>query len=208
MDRSIDMVVAMLAVLKAGAAYLPIDLSYPEERLQFLVKDSGAVFILTHSQTSLPADTSRIDIDSLNLDTESTDNPNVSVQPIHLAYLIYTSGSAGQPKGALIPHRGLVNLTEDKIRVCDVRPGDCVLQFFSFSFDGSVPELVMTLAAGAKLLLLAPSSTLLPGPDLQELIHRQKSIPHYAHAICIVSPAKRQLPVTASCSRGRGGAFH
>jgi len=173
MDRSIDMVVAMLAVLKAGAAYLPIDLSYPEERLQFLVKDSGAVFILTHSQTSLPADTSRIDIDSLNLDTESTDNPNVSVQPIHLAYLIYTSGSAGQPKGALIPHRGLVNLTEDKIRVCDVRPGDCVLQFFSFSFDGSVPELVMTLAAGAKLLL-APSSKLLPGPDLQELIHRQK----------------------------------
>ncbi|MEM7387543.1 MAG: non-ribosomal peptide synthetase, partial [Verrucomicrobiota bacterium] len=88
-------------------------------------------------------------------------------------YLIYTSGSMGQPKGVCVAHSGLVNLTEDKIRVCEIREGDCVLQFFSFSFDGSVPEFVMTLAGGATLLM-APSTTLLPGPELQNLINRNR----------------------------------
>ncbi|NJR70055.1 MAG: AMP-binding protein [Synechococcales cyanobacterium CRU_2_2] len=94
------------------------------------------------------------------------------VLPEHLAYLIYTSGSTGKPKGVLIAHGGLMNLTEDKIRVCDVRPDDCVLQFFSFSFDASIPEIVMSLAAGATLLL-APPEVLLPGPGLARLLQRQ-----------------------------------
>ncbi|MGD1862585.1 MAG: AMP-binding protein, partial [Leptolyngbyaceae cyanobacterium] len=90
-----------------------------------------------------------------------------------LAYLIYTSGSTGTPKGVLVSHGGLTNLTEDKIRVCDVRAGDCVLQFFSFSFDASIPEIIMPLATGARLLLV-PAETLLPGPGLTDLLRRHR----------------------------------
>ncbi|MDB9524607.1 non-ribosomal peptide synthetase [Oscillatoria sp. CS-180] len=86
---------------------------------------------------------------------------------------MYTSGSTGTPKGVLVPHGGLTNLTEDKIRVCDVRAGDCVLQFFSFSFDASIPEIIMALATGAKLLL-ASAETLLPGPGLADLLRRHR----------------------------------
>lgn len=177
LPRSVDMVVAMLAVLKAGAAYLPLDANYPNDRLAYMLEDASVNLLLSYSDLDLPANGQRFNLDDAGLaaalENYSVDNPQTAVTPDNLAYLIYTSGSTGKPKGVLVPHRGLVNLTEDKIRKCDVRPGDCVLQFFSFSFDGSVPEFVMTLAAGARLLM-APSATLLPGPDLRDLMLRNR----------------------------------
>ncbi|MEM9138030.1 MAG: non-ribosomal peptide synthetase, partial [Cyanobacteria bacterium P01_F01_bin.42] len=122
---------------------------------------------------AIPAQTQRLNLDNQWPSESPSDNPVRAITPDHLAYLIYTSGSTGAPKGVLIPHRGLVNLTEDKIRVCDVRPNDCVLQFFSFSFDASIPEIIMSLAVGAKLLLSTPE-ILLPGPPLAQLLKRQK----------------------------------
>ncbi|MEM6363790.1 MAG: amino acid adenylation domain-containing protein, partial [Planctomycetota bacterium] len=176
LDRSTEMVVAMLAIWKAGAAYLPLDRTYPTERLQFLLEDSGATAVLTESAT-LPDEftdgITRIDLDRVDLSPQPTADPAVKLHPDNLAYLIYTSGSAGKPKSVLVPHRGLVNLTEDKIRVCDIRTGDCVLQFFSFNFDGSVPEFVMTLAAGAKLLM-APAEVMVPGAPLRDLLIRNE----------------------------------
>ena len=192
LDRSLEMVIAMLGVLKAGAAYLPLDASYPADRLEYMLADADVQVLVSSSALQLPTVDRRIDLDREELGEYSLENPSVPLTPDHLAYVIYTSGSTGRPKGTLIPHGGLVNLTEDKIRKCDVRPGDCVLQFFSFSFDGSVPEFVMTLAVGARLLL-APAATMLPGPGLRDLMLRNgvthititpsalASLPHHAY---------------------------
>ena len=169
LPRSPEIVISLLAVLKAGAAYLPLDRKYPEERLRFLLEDSGATALITNQEFPFVTECVRFNLDQLEFTEESPENPDLEVSPDHLAYLIYTSGSSGKPKGALIPHGGLVNLTEDKIRVCKINPGDCVLQFFSFSFDGSVPEFVMSIAAGASLLM-APAESLLPGPIMRDLL--------------------------------------
>jgi len=175
LPRSPQMIVAMLAVLKAGGAYLPLDTAYPPQRLAFMLQDARVPVVLSDSRVALPAvDTPlrRLDLDRDWPATQPTANPVALAGPQHLAYLIYTSGSTGQPKGVMVEHGGLVNLTEDKIRTCEVRRGDCVLQYFSFGFDASIPDIVMALAAGAKLLL-APAG-LLPGPEMAALIERQR----------------------------------
>ncbi|MCF1496236.1 amino acid adenylation domain-containing protein [Agrobacterium vitis] len=171
LERSPEMIAAWLAVLKAGGAYLPLDPAYPAERLATMMTDARVALVLSHSEVVLPSVVIR-----LNLDTDwpldmPTDNPACVTRRDHLAYVIYTSGSTGRPKGVLVPHGGLANLTDDKIRVCDVRHGDCILQFFSFSFDASIPELVMALTSGARLLLASPAD-LLPGPGLARLLQR------------------------------------
>lgn len=186
--RSPNLVIALLAVFKVGAAYLPLDQNYPAERLRFLLEDSRASGLITTSSFDLAESPCRIDLDHANFSDNPLTSPKITMDPDHLAYLIYTSGSAGKPKGVLVPHRGLVNLTEDKIRVCEIRPGDCVIQFFSFSFDGSVPEFVMSLAAGASLLL-APARDLIPGPTLKDLLVR-----HQVTHLTITPSALTALP--------------
>ena len=185
LERSPGMIIALLAVMKAGGAYLPLDPTYPPERLTFMLENAQASVLITaqslwvadgmvgSAQPTIPEATRQLFIDA-NWPTDQPDsNPESDATPDHLAYLIYTSGSTGVPKGVLIPHGGLVNLTEDKIRVCDVRLGDCVLQFFSFSFDASIPEIIMALATGARLLL-ASAQTLLPGSGLADLLRRHQ----------------------------------
>ncbi|MGB3300746.1 MAG: amino acid adenylation domain-containing protein, partial [Phormidesmis sp.] len=171
--RSHHMIIALLAVLKAGGAYLPLDPTYPADRLAYMLEDAEVSILLTQSHLPLTTNAQRIDLDTDWPHHQAPTNPQSPVEPDNLAYLIYTSGSIGNPKGVLVPHSGLVNLTEDKIRVCKVRPGDCILQFFSFSFDASIPEIIMALASGSKLLL-APATTLLPGPGLSDLIARHQ----------------------------------
>lgn len=175
-DRSIEMIVAFLAVLKAGGAYIPLDPVYPQERLDYIVEDSKISILLT--QTKYESNFNNRNITIINLDNNSyrrfgeTSLPNAPT-PDNLAYIIYTSGSTGKPKGVLIPHRGLTNLTEHKIKTCQVDSDSCVLQFFSFSFDASIPEIIMSLGCGAKLCLASPE-TLLPGEGLLKLMRQQK----------------------------------
>jgi amino acid adenylation domain-containing protein len=171
MDRSVDMMVALLGVLKAGAAWLPLDAQYPQERLAYMLDDARVPVLLSQSHIALPTVARRLDVDRDWPPQQPDHNPPRVNTPRHLAYVIYTSGSTGRPKGVLIEHGGLVNLTEDKLRKCDVRAGDCVLQFFSFSFDACIPEIIMPLAVGGRLLM-APQATLLPGPALAELMER------------------------------------
>jgi amino acid adenylation domain-containing protein len=191
-ERSPLMIIALLGILKAGGAYLPLDPNYPPERLGYMLADSQVPILLT--ETSLKVATSSsyeiiyLDTDWETISQCSIENPESEVKPENLAYLIYTSGSTGKPKGVLIPHIGLTNLTQHKIQVCDVHPGDCVLQFFSLSFDASIPEIIMALGSGAKLCLAKPES-LLPGETLLQLL-RDNAVTH----ITITPSALSLLP--------------
>ncbi|MDB9316588.1 MULTISPECIES: amino acid adenylation domain-containing protein [Cyanophyceae] len=172
-ERTPLMIIALLGILKAGGAYLPLDPNYPPERLGYMLADSQVPILLTEANLKFSTP-QNYEIIYLDTDWEiiyqcSIENPESEVTPENLAYLIYTSGSTGKPKGVLIPHIGLTNLTKHKIEICDVHPGDCVLQFFSLSFDASIPEIIMALGSGAKLCL-AKSESLLPGETLLQLL--------------------------------------
>lgn len=159
LPRSADMLIAVLAVLKAGAAYVPLDPVYPVERLSFMLQDSQACLLLTHQALqALPEMAlTRICLDSPT-DRQRivgcpASNPSCQVQPHHLAYVIYTSGSTGTPKGVAIEHRSLVNHACAFQRYLDLHPGDRLLQFASLSFDTAAEEIFPTLSSGATLLL-------------------------------------------------------
>ncbi|MEM8603336.1 MAG: amino acid adenylation domain-containing protein, partial [Cyanobacteria bacterium P01_H01_bin.121] len=198
LERSPEQIIAMLAVLKAGGAYLPLDPAYPADRLNWMLTDSQASILITQpeiDQLAIPEQTQRLELGAATADIQNypATNPVSGITSENLAYLIYTSGSTGKPKGVLIPHGGLVNLTEDKLRVCDVRSGDCILQFFSFSFDASIPEIIMALATGSSLLL-APSADLMPGPGLAELLRRNRVTHMTITPSALVSVPSDNLP--------------
>ena len=174
MERSAEMVVAVLAVLKAGGAYVPLDHSYPKDRLAFMLDDSGAVVLLTQQAllNDLPetkALTLCIDRDRDRFQVESTENPSGITTARNLAYVIYTSGSTGTPKGVMIEHRGVINLAAAQIKTFDIQPSSRVLQFASFSFDASVSEIFTTLFAGATLVL-ETQNALMPGPEFAAMM--------------------------------------
>ena len=155
MRRSVLMVVASLAVMKAGAAYLPIDPNYPSERLSFILADAKVPFILSDSMVAgrLPQGSWQIillDRDDVTRATSSTWETG-RICPDHLAYVIYTSGSTGTPKGVEITHKSLSNLVLWHQKEFAVTAEDRVAQFLSFGFDAAVTELWPHLAAGAML---------------------------------------------------------
>ncbi|MCA9946737.1 MAG: AMP-binding protein, partial [Anaerolineales bacterium] len=146
-ERSPDMVIALLAILKAGGAYLPLDPTYPQERLAYMLADSGVKTLLTQKPllpdlpNDLLAETETavflLDDDWHKVESEPTSNPDSGVGPQNLAYVIYTSGSTGKPKGVLVTHRGIPNLAEAQIETFGLTPESRCLQFASFSFDAS-----------------------------------------------------------------------
>ncbi|HBK49462.1 MAG TPA: non-ribosomal peptide synthetase, partial [Pseudomonas sp.] len=156
-ERSVEMVVGLLAILKAGGAYVPLDPEYPEERLRYMIEDSGVQLLLTQSHLQLPL-AEGVQTLALDLEPGADDarNPNVVVAPENLAYVIYTSGSTGRPKGAGNRHSALVN------RLCWMQQAyrldarDSVLQKTPFSFDVSVWEFFWPLMTGARLVVAAP----------------------------------------------------
>ncbi len=177
-ERSIEMIVGLLGILKAGGAYLPLDPSYPKERLAFMLKDSQISVIVTQDQlsTSLPQNKAKIvyiDKDWHNISQETTENPTNKTKPDNLAYCIYTSGSTGEPKGVLLEHRGLCNLAAIQIKTFNIQTHHRVLQFTSISFDVSIWEILMPLIAGASLYL-GTRNTLLPGSPLIKFLHEKE----------------------------------
>jgi amino acid adenylation domain-containing protein/non-ribosomal peptide synthase protein (TIGR01720 family) len=161
LERSVEMVVAVLGVLKAGGAYLPLDPNYPLERLSFMLQETAVPLLLTQERLldQLPGHWGEI----LCLDTEWAEreseyagqNLASEVRPENLAYMIYTSGSTGRPKGVSVTHHGLKNLAHVQQRAFGLRQADRVMQFASLSFDASVSEIFVTLCAGATLCLPA-----------------------------------------------------
>ncbi len=186
--RGADMIVGLLGILKSGAAYVPLDPSYPEQRLAFMLEDAGLELLVTQDDVlaELPEHRARVlslDGDRARLDAEPVHDRDVGSEPDDLAYAIFTSGSTGRPKAALLRHRGLCNVSHEQTRSFGVGPGTHVLQFSSLSFDASTFDVVMALPKGATLFL-GEREELLPGPDLLDFLRR--------HAIQIVT-----LPPTA-----------
>jgi len=158
MERSIDMVVGLLGVLKAGGVYLPLDPAYPAERIAFMLEDAGAPILLTQAALAdlAPAfkgQVLRLDTDRATIEREPTSNPVVNLSPDDPAYVIYTSGSTGQPKGVVISQESLTNHCRDMQRAYDLTAEDRVLQFASINFDPSLEQILPTLFAGARLVL-------------------------------------------------------
>jgi amino acid adenylation domain-containing protein len=171
-DRSIAMIVAILGVLKAGGAYLPLDPQYPSDRLAFMVEQARASLVLAqHGTENLFAGTG-VRVEGLEGARAATDGRVLprrpAVSPRGLAYVIFTSGSTGRPKGVMIEHRGLLNLALAQAEAFGVAASSRVLQFASTSFDASVSEMFSTFVAGGTLYLLARDE-LLPGALEQAL---------------------------------------
>lgn len=157
MERSLEMVVGLLGVLKAGGAYLPLDLNYPEQRLASMLEESQVDLILTQEQwqKSLPEFNGTV----LCLDTdlfrdEETSNLSTFNHPESLAFVFHTSGSTGKPKGVMAMQRSAVNYLTHIVRDYQVSPVDVVLQTASLSFDASVRDIIGPIIAGAKLVLV------------------------------------------------------
>ena len=159
MERSIEMVVSLLAVLKAGGAYIPIDPNYPADRINYMLDDSAALSVLTQTKVAVSVQHKQmIAIEQLSetLAEQPKHNPQTGVFPKDLAYIIYTSGSTGQPKGVMIQHHALFNLISDNIHRFNVTSESIILHAPTFGFDVEVGDLFMTLCAGAKLYLPVP----------------------------------------------------
>jgi amino acid adenylation domain-containing protein len=160
MERSFELVIALLAVLKSGGAYVPIDPTYPTERLQFMLEDSAAPVLLTQSYLKAKLTGFKGAIVAVDSSEELAASPIRNPQPINspddLIYCIYTSGSTGKPKGAMNTHRGVCNRLRWGQSKYPIRPADKVLQKTPFSFDVSVWEFFWPLITGATLVIAKP----------------------------------------------------
>ncbi|MHA4812539.1 amino acid adenylation domain-containing protein, partial [Flavitalea flava] len=179
LGRSPEMIIGILGILKAGGAYLPLDPAYPAERIRFMVEDADAKVIVSNrkiiSNIQIRKDCSVVLLDE--------DGPAIRKGPeYHLqtvpksgqaAYVIYTSGSTGRPKGVIVEHGGLVNMVFNHIQFLGLNPGNSILQFASFSFDGSCQEIFNALSSGGKLVI-PNKEQILSSSLLIELLKRNK----------------------------------
>ncbi|WDZ63372.1 amino acid adenylation domain-containing protein [Paenibacillus polymyxa] len=185
-ERSLDMVVGILAILKAGGAYVPVDPDYPEERIRFMIEDSGAPLLLIqkhlHEKTDFAG--TRLELDDFvwgDREADSADALDASnLEPIsgpgNLAYVIYTSGTTGRPKGTLIEHKNVVRLLFNDKNLFDFGPSDTWTLFHSFCFDFSVWEMYGALLYGGKLVIVPPLTAKNPADFLALLGREQVTI--------------------------------
>ncbi len=184
-DRSIDMLVAMLGIMKAGGAYVPLDPVYPKDRLAFMVEDAQVSTVITQEKYSklLPgtgAEIIQIDSEWPQIARLGSENPTGNVNSHNLAYVIYTSGSTGKPKGVMVEHRNVVNFFVGMDQRLQGDPPGVWLAVTSLSFDISVLELFWTLARGFKVVLYSGEDRAIGTDDDKEqtktLAHADKKI--------------------------------
>lgn len=176
LDRSIDMIIALLAVLKAGGAYVPLDPAYPNDRIEFMINDSKLPIII--SQSWLVASQPKHQAHEVILDVDSTKIATLSVAPLASqsnpespAYVIYTSGSTGKPKGVIVPHRGVVNFLTSMGRAPGITSNDILVAVTTLSFDIAALELFLPIVSGAKTII-ASRETALDGKKLLHLLKK------------------------------------
>ena len=166
-ERSLEMVIGLLGILKAGAAYVPLDSSYPAERLRYMVEDCKPVLLLTqgHLRAGLPHTGMPIlalDVDWSIVESTSRDESKVQMTPANLAYVMYTSGSTGVPKGVMVEHRHVTGFLAAFHERVHSGPTSVWAQFHSFSFDVSGMEFWGALLSGAKLIMVPYTTTRFP----------------------------------------------
>jgi amino acid adenylation domain-containing protein len=192
---------SLFGVLKAGGAYVPIDPAYPPARIAFMLKDANAPVLLTQRKLIqiLPAfkATTIICMDDPEVFVGNVDNPKCTATDSNLAYVNYTSGSTGNPKGVMIPHRAIKNVMAWMQSTFPLDEHDCVLQQISFSFDPAVLEILAPLFVGGRLVLAQPGGHQDPAYLVQTIVQRQISVMH------LVPSTLRmllQIPELKACS--------
>ncbi|HYD81948.1 MAG TPA: condensation domain-containing protein, partial [Paucimonas sp.] len=159
-ERSVDMIVSLLAVLKAGGAYVPLDPNYPSDRLAYMADNAGIHIVLGSAHTLQRTGLARAARRALDVTvmpaTGSAHNPDVPIRLGNLAYVMYTSGSTGKPKGVGITHDALARHSQVGCEFFALRPGERMLQFSTFNFDGFVEQLYPALSCGATVILRGP----------------------------------------------------
>ncbi|MCP5064702.1 MAG: amino acid adenylation domain-containing protein, partial [Ignavibacteriae bacterium] len=175
LDRSIDMVSTIIAINKIGAAALPIDSNYPEERIKYIIEDSNLSLLLTTSLISEKLNVEKsliIDVVELNnkLESYSEKNVNVKIHKNNLSYIIYTSGSTGKPKGVCLEHYSLCNFVNSTIIDFGYNLHEKVLQFSSFGFDAAIGEIFSSLLS-ASTLFIPNREVTLSGEDLIKYVN-------------------------------------
>lgn len=181
MERSLEMVVALLGLLKADAAYMPLDPEYPKHRLHFLIEDAKASVLLTQARLAndLYDESARVicmDTDWPRISEESDQNQASGVTPDNMAYVIYTSGSTGQPKGVMICHVSICNTLRWRERTFSLTGADCILQNIAFAFDPSVWQIFGALMSGARLLMAQPGGHKDPAYLVREIAEQNVTI--------------------------------
>jgi amino acid adenylation domain-containing protein len=192
-ERSIEMIVGILGIIKAGAAYVPIDAEYPEDRINYILEDIKASIILSSSASKNKLQNGRaavIELDTIQSELVHLDssNLNISVSGGQLAYVIYTSGSTGKPKGVMIEHGGVVNLAASQAEALRLKPGMRTLQFSSFGFDASCYEIFNTLLS-AGCLVMCNKDALLSTESFSELVNKHKV------ELAVIPPSFQQVVV-------------
>lgn len=206
-SRTVGMLIGVLAVVKAGAAYLPVDLDYPRERVAYMLDDAAPGLALVDEYTQEPLVSAAPELSVLRVDNDDL-AAGYSAEPItdadrlepasvhHPAYVIYTSGSTGHPKGVVVSHSGVAAMVATQRDRIIVGPGDRVLQFASPSFDASFWELGMALLSGATFVL-GSTDRLMPGEPLAWLLAEQR-VSH----VCLPPVALAALPDDATLAGG------
>ncbi|PFZ81315.1 non-ribosomal peptide synthetase, partial [Bacillus pseudomycoides] len=158
-ERSLEMIIGILGILKSGGAYVPIDPEYPEERIQYMLKDSKAQLLLLqhHLQDRIPFEGKLVNLNDEASYHKDGSNLKSIVASNQLAYVIYTSGTTGKPKGVMVEHHGLCNLKSVMYDTLQMNEQDKVVQFASLSFDASIWEIFTSLFFGATLYIPSKS---------------------------------------------------
>ncbi|MFB8830310.1 amino acid adenylation domain-containing protein [Azotobacter sp. CWF10] len=204
-ERSVEMVVGLLAILKAGGAYVPLDPDHPDERLAYMVEASGIGLLLAqrHLGGRLPASQtlSVLALDSLDLAGEPEHDPQVALHGDNLAYVIYTSGSTGRPKGAANRHRALYNRLAWMQEAYRLEASDTVLQKTPFGFDVSVWEFFWPLMVGARLAVARPGEHRDPGRLVEAIGRYEVTTLHFVPSMLQAFLAYEGIEACTSLSR-------
>ncbi len=194
LERSPQLVIALLAVWKIGAAYVPLDSSYPSVRLAFLIQDAAVAGVITTSDLCdhLPSDVTPLCLDqhAHAIAQQSTANPQMAILPPQLAYLIYTSGSTGTPKGVQVEHRGLMNLLSSFQDILGITPRDRWLAVTTIAFDIAGLELLLPLLCGAQVVIANHATTI----DASKL---EQAIATHDITLMQATPATWRMLITA-----------